>query len=122
MDKSNESKNKNNKNNNNNNIKVKKIKISNQNIKYLIDKNEPLNNQNCLNTTNIPNNRNQKIDFQTPYKSQLISNNIHEIDSKNRPQSQREHKKETNNDKNIYNNSFNSMNKNRKRIRIIIFY
>ena len=117
LDKSNVSKNKNN-NNNNNNIKVKKIKISNQNIKYLIDKKELVNNSNYLNTTNIPNNRNEKIDFQTPYKSQLISNNIHEIDSKNRPQSQREHKKEINNDKNIYNNSFNSMNKNKKRIRI----
>jgi len=114
IDKSNESKNK-----NNNNIKVKKIKISNQNIKYLLDKKEPINNPNYSNTTNISNKKNQKIDFQTSYKSQVISNNNNEIESKNRPQSQRENKKDINNtNNNIYNNSFNSMNKNKKRIRI----
>jgi hypothetical protein len=94
IDKSNESKNK-----SNNNIKVKKIKISNQNIKYLLDKKEPINNPNYSNTTNISNKKNQKIDFQSSYKSQ-ISNNINEVESKNRPQSQRENKKEINNNKN----------------------
>ena len=112
--------------NRNINIKVKKIKVTNQNIKK-IQKKTFINNNEELNTTNISNlsitNRNRKHDFHTPNKSRFIHseqlNNIHIIENKNKSQSQRNNKKENIINKNLYNNSFNNIDKNKKKIRLI---
>ena len=111
--------------NRNNNIKVKKIKISNQNIK-LIDKKDFINSHDYLNTTSISNgmplsNRNNKHNFQNPYKSQYINKDkIQSINNnENRAQSQRNNKKEINiinNNKKLNNKSFISLNKKKDKI------
>ena len=87
------------------NIKVKKIKKNSQ-------KNNNIYNSDDLNITNISNisisNRNNKHDFNTPNKSQY-NNNIHVINKENLI------------NKNLYNESFNSFNNNKKKKIKLIF-
>ena len=116
--------------NRNNNIKVKKIKKSNNNIKA-IQKKEPINSNQYLNTTNISNiafsNRNIKNDFQNINKSQYMfldkPHNIKSTEHRNRAQSQKNNSiKENNNIKNSQNNlnnkSFINNTKRKNKIRI----